>query len=111
MKTEALFYLELGKRVRKARKRLDLTQDDLANLLSLNRTSITNIEKGKQRLLAHTLVEVANYLKIPVSELLPEIPQKSQQREGAKINSLLKRETAPTEREFLKSALSKLGKG
>lgn len=89
MRTETLFYLELGKRVRKARKKLDLTQDDLANLLSLNRTSITNIEKGKQRLLAHTLVELANNLKIPVIELLPEIPQNSQKKEVAKIKCFL----------------------
>ncbi len=63
------FYLELGSLVRKARLSLNLTQKQLADLLHLNRTSITNIEKGKQKILAHTLIELAERLEIPINEL------------------------------------------
>jgi hypothetical protein len=37
----------------------------------LTRTSIINIEKGRQQLLVHTLVDIAGALGVPVVELLP----------------------------------------
>ena len=37
----------------------------------MTRTSITNIEKGRQPVQAHTLVILASILQMPVVELLP----------------------------------------
>ena len=43
------FYAEVGRRVRMAREAAGLTQDALADQVELSRTSVTNIEKGRQK--------------------------------------------------------------
>lgn len=60
MKSDA-FHRAFGDAVRVARDRKGLTQDELAQAVGLTRTSITNIEAGRQRPLltqAHTLAKV-----------------------------------------------------
>ncbi len=64
-------YAEVGRRVRTAREAADLTQEDLARRASLKRTTVTNIEKGRQGVLLHTLVELAAALEIKPIELVP----------------------------------------
>jgi transcriptional regulator with XRE-family HTH domain len=49
-----------------------ITQEQLANKASLTRTSIINIEKGRQQILLHTLVDIANALQVSPIELIPE---------------------------------------
>jgi len=66
------FYVEFGRRVRRAREKIGLTQEALATLVSLTRTSITNIEKGRQKIVIHTLVDLATALKTSCTNLLPE---------------------------------------
>lgn len=66
------FYVEIGRRVRLARERLGLTQDSLASQVMLSRTSVTNIEKGRQKVLAHTICSLANALNVLPAELLPD---------------------------------------
>ena len=53
-----------------------MTQDKLARALGLTRTSITNIEAGKQPVFAHHLARFARTLGISVESLLlaPEEP-------------------------------------
>lgn len=68
-----LLYAEIGRRIYKARKELGMSQEELASYVSLTRTSITNIEKGRQKLLVHTLIEIAKALKVEVTTLLPKI--------------------------------------
>ncbi len=65
------FYAALGDRIRTARLRCGLSQEELARQVSLTRTSVTNIEKGRQKVLVHTLVDAARVLKVPVESLLP----------------------------------------
>lgn len=67
-----MFYAELGRRIREARESTGLTQEALASLVSLTRTSITNIERGRQKLLVHTLVDIAVALKASPESLLPQ---------------------------------------
>ena len=65
------FYVAVGHRIAKARTGR-LTQEALAQKATLTRTSIVNIEKGRQQILLHTVVEIAQALAIPVTDLLPE---------------------------------------
>lgn len=65
------FYAEVGRRLYRARRRAGLTQEGLAELVGLSRTSITNIEKGRQKLLLHTLGDLAKVLNVEASALLP----------------------------------------
>lgn len=68
------FYEEVGRRIQQARKRIKprLTQDGLAQLVNLSRTSITNVEKGRQKLLLHTLIDIADALQVQAATLIPQ---------------------------------------
>jgi len=65
------FYVEVGERIRSARQEGGLTQDALAEAVNLTRTSIGNIESGRQRPLLHTVAAIARALKRDVVALLP----------------------------------------
>ncbi|MBI3894356.1 MAG: helix-turn-helix transcriptional regulator [Acidobacteria bacterium] len=67
--TNREFYLALGQRIAKARRGL-LTQEDLAKKIGMTRTSVINIEKGRQQLLVHTLTDIARALGTSPEALL-----------------------------------------
>lgn len=71
------FYAELGSRIARARKSHNLTQGELADIVQLTRTSITNIEKGRQKVLAHTVATLAAALSLDVAALMPTAGRKS----------------------------------
>jgi transcriptional regulator with XRE-family HTH domain len=52
----------VGIRVRHIRETLDITQADLAGRCGMERTSINNIEAGRQRLLLQTVEKLARGL-------------------------------------------------
>lgn len=68
-KLEAL-YEHLGDLIKTAREEQNVKQELLAEFLDLSRVSISNIEKGKQKIQVHTLLEVAKYLHKDVAEFL-----------------------------------------
>jgi transcriptional regulator with XRE-family HTH domain len=70
---EAQFYRQFGSRLRKHRRRLGLTQESLAEDVGLSRTSITNIERGEQRILLHQLYTFAEKLKVSPRRILPDL--------------------------------------
>lgn len=52
-------YREIGKMLSEFRQKNALTQENAAELLGLERTSITNIELGRQRIMLHTIIGIA----------------------------------------------------
>ena len=68
------FYSEFGRRVRLARRRAHLSQNALGRLTGMNRTSVTNIEAGRQRIPLHLLIAFATALDVEPTELLPGGP-------------------------------------
>ena len=48
-----------------------MSQRELGKAIGLARTSITNIERGNQQILLHTLYDIAEALQIEVGVLLP----------------------------------------
>jgi transcriptional regulator with XRE-family HTH domain len=52
----------VGARVEQIRKMLGKTQDDIAKTIGLTRASVANIETGRQRLLLHTVEDLAQAL-------------------------------------------------
>lgn len=64
-------YATIGHAIQSERDALGFSQSDLAQELGLTRTSVTNIEAGRQRLQVHTLYRIACALAIPVTALLP----------------------------------------
>lgn len=57
------FYRRLGARIRELRGN-KLSQEELAKLVNLKRTSIVNIEAGEQKLLVHNLIAIAKALGV-----------------------------------------------
>jgi len=57
-------YEESGKRIKKYRKLRNLTQDQLASKINLSRTSLANLESGRQQILLHHLYEIAEALNL-----------------------------------------------
>jgi transcriptional regulator with XRE-family HTH domain len=65
-------YKIIGERIRTLRESLNLNQEDIADQIGMRRTSITNIEAGRQRLPIDTLYAIAGMLGVSVFDLLPE---------------------------------------
>lgn len=65
-------YVSIGHRVRRERKRQNLTQQVLAELSGQSTTNISHIERGKTKLSLPTLVNIANALAISADTLLCE---------------------------------------
>lgn len=68
--SQLAIYAGVGENVRLIRARKGMTQTALAAAIGLNRTSIVNIERGKQRFLLHTLYDIAAALEVPPANLL-----------------------------------------
>jgi transcriptional regulator with XRE-family HTH domain len=68
---EEIFYRDLGSRIRRARLARRLTQQQLADALGLTRTSVANLEAGRQRVPAHTLAVAVTVLETTLSEVVP----------------------------------------
>lgn len=77
-------YKAIGAAIKKARTELGLSQEDLAKMVHLTRTSITNLESGKQQVPLHTLYEIAAAIDRDVRVLLPaEVPAPNTPAYGA----------------------------
>lgn len=80
-----------------------MTQEALASKISLSRTSVINIEKGRQQLLVHTLVDIARALHVTPADLIPDF-----QSDEPKDITLVLEEKGVPERgiDWLKSVVS-----
>ena len=102
------FYEEVGRRIREARKRRKppITQEALAELVSLTRTSITNVEKGRQKFLLHTLVDIAAVLQVDPASLLPQSSAEGERQ----LDKALK-DRQQSEKKWIKSVVSAAQRG
>lgn len=63
-------YFDTGARIRDIRKDAGMSQDQLAELASLNRVTIAKYESGKVEPGAHALSRIADALDVTVDDLL-----------------------------------------
>lgn len=68
------FYEQFGAKIRLARVQAGLSQEELGRRVGLTRSSISNVEKGRQHSLAHMVIEFATALGIAPIDLLPNRP-------------------------------------
>lgn len=79
MKTKALpkeiqpCYRLFGARVEQIRTLMGMTQGELAKKVALTRTSVTNIEAGRQRVLLHDVERFAGAFSITPKNLMKGI--------------------------------------
>lgn len=62
---------EVGTLIKKARGK-NISQEKLGTAVGLTRTSINNIEHGRQRIMLDTLLLISDILKVEITELLPK---------------------------------------
>ncbi|AIQ35990.1 helix-turn-helix transcriptional regulator [Paenibacillus sp. FSL L8-0696] len=70
---EQLVYIAVGKKIRSIRKNQKLTQRDLALLLGVSQSSISNLEKGVYPVTLHVLIKVAAALHTSMKIIFSEI--------------------------------------
>lgn len=66
------FYVLIGAEVRVAREAAELSQQQLAAAVGVTRTSITNLEAGRQQTPLHVLYAIADACGVPLKTLLPD---------------------------------------
>ena len=65
-------YKSIGRRIKAARTRLDMTQERLAEQVNLSPSHLSNIETGTTKVSLPTLVKLANALDVSVDGLLAD---------------------------------------
>lgn len=65
-----LDYKAIGKRIKIARFKADLTQERLAEMVEISPTHMSNIETGTTRVSLSAIVSLANALSVTVDDLL-----------------------------------------
>lgn len=94
------FYGAVGARVRRARLSARYSQQRLAECVRLSRSSIANIETGRQPIYLHALVLIAEQLGIPISDLIPPTSRDFDTVESENVKRL-----PETERRFVRLVL------
>lgn len=88
---EKNFYQQVGELIKSHRIRADKNHDALASHLGLSRSSIINIENGRQKILLHTLIDAAEFFNISVTELIPQKPQVNEAIDDEIISKISKK--------------------
>lgn len=71
-KIDPINYKVLGERIREERKRIHLTQAQLANEVGISDTYMGAIERGERSLTLDTLVKLANRIGVTIDYLLTD---------------------------------------
>lgn len=105
------FYQQLGEALKEARIKSGKSQDALAQSMGLSRVTVVNIEKGRQKVQVHNLVEAANFLNVDLSSLIPGQSNGSQLNDDVvtKINKKFTDELkANSVQDFVRATFSNL---
>lgn len=65
---EKLIYVTLGARIASKRAAKGITQADLAEEMGMSRANLANIEAGRQGVLVHVAIKIAQRLKMKLVE-------------------------------------------
>jgi transcriptional regulator with XRE-family HTH domain len=99
-------YREFGRLLRDRRRAVGFTQDEVAGRIGLSRTSITNIEKGRQHVGLHVLYALADAVGVKPGELLPDTVLLV--RQNAELDKAFKKNAVPEDtQDFIRRVVSK----
>ncbi len=102
---EDLLYRAIGARLRDRRVALGMTQAELAQASGILRTSITNIEAGRQRAPLHVLYSICSALNVETAAILPANADVLQLTEVTYSINSLDADVPPKTAELLKQLL------
>ncbi len=91
-------YKDLGKRVRELRRKLDLTQEELAEKCGISASFLGHIERGTRVASIETLVGLCNLLQVTPQYLLsaslntfePHMPSGMSPQDRSKLSEFLR---------------------
>lgn len=63
-------YIAVGERIKKSRISKNITQDKLAELIEINPSHLSNIERGKTKMSTDTMVNISRSLNVSMDYLL-----------------------------------------
>lgn len=72
-------YVNIGKRIKELRTKKNMTQLELSEKTNLGRSSIANIESGRQKVSIDALYKIAYILEEEVQYVLPEFSELSEE--------------------------------
>lgn len=61
---------DLGERIKSLREDFDMKQEDLADILNINRSSLANYESNRRTPSVEIIVQIANFFKVSTDYLL-----------------------------------------
>jgi transcriptional regulator with XRE-family HTH domain len=71
MLDKGILYSQIGEKVRSLRTIMSLNQEDLSKKVGMTRSSIAQIEAGKQAVSVYTLYKLGEALNKPITDILP----------------------------------------
>jgi transcriptional regulator with XRE-family HTH domain len=74
MLDKGVLYSQIGKKIRSLRSSMLLNQEDLSKKVGMTRSSIAQIEAGKQAVSVYTLYKIGEALNKPIMDILPSSP-------------------------------------
>lgn len=100
-------YALVGAKVRSARLAAEISQEFLASQVGLTRSSVANLEAGRQRMALHLFIALAHALDKDACELLPERPEP---RRAAILSDLQKElaDSPESTQSFVRGAVARL---
>lgn len=93
----------VGARIRDHRLAAGIKQDELGKRVGLSRTSITNIELGRQRILLDHLYALAGAFGIEPGQM---IPARNELAEGKTVELHSGKRLTPAQREWAKKVIA-----
>lgn len=73
MKTKDKAIVQFGEKVKAARKKKNISQEELASIANLHRTYIGMIERGEKNITLINIIKLARALDVSASQLLESI--------------------------------------
>ncbi|MBQ6401379.1 MAG: helix-turn-helix transcriptional regulator [Firmicutes bacterium] len=102
-------YAAIGKRIRKARKKLNYTQERLAEKVNLSAPHMSHIENGKTKVSLPSLILIANALQTTVDALLHDSVTVTREAFDQDFRDLLE-DCTVEEKQLLYTAVSEMKK-
>jgi transcriptional regulator with XRE-family HTH domain len=66
-------YERVGRKIREVREAQEMSQEELAGILQLKRTSVTNIELGRQKLTLEAIYRLCDRFGLEIQDVLPAL--------------------------------------
>lgn len=105
------FYAIVGRNIRNVRIGHEVSQTRLAHLIGFNRSSVANLEAGRQRIALHLFFLIAEALDVRPDQILPDM-KLLEEVSPVTIDSLDEHliGTTSTTQDFVRGTMARMGK-